>query len=180
MTKIIENHGENSDEGKELPRSSPNQTNHEGQTPRSIAQRSEAPRQRFHFGMPQSKLAVYRQEEGYHYHWINDLPGRLELAEASGYQFVLREDVQLQPGVTPRNSDSGSKVSQIVGRGEDGQPLRAYLMRIPQEMYEESQAFVQAQLDKTENAIRRGRTTGQEDGSFYQPAEKIKLQSKLG
>lgn len=179
MTKIIENGAENPN-GGELPRTSPAQTSNEEQIPRTVQAREEAPRQRFHFGMPQSKLAVYQKDPNYHYHWINDLSGRLELAEASGYQFVSRNDVQLQPSVTPRNSDLGDKVSQIVGRGEDGHPLRAYLMRIPLDMYQESQAFALQQANAIDDSIRKGKTTGQEDSHFYQPGEKISVKSKLG
>ena len=140
----------------------------------------EAPRERFHFGVPQSKLGVMNPDKNYHYHWINDTPGRIDMAQAGGYQFVPKGEVTLLPGVVSKDSDLGDRVSAVVGRNEDGTPLRAYLMKIRLEWYEESQALLQAKSDATDKAIRAGRTSGQEDGNFYIPkGQPIKMSNNL-
>lgn len=164
----------------ELSRTAPVQGGMSGAI-RSDKDRTKAPRERFHFGLPQSKLQVWNQDPAYHYHWVNDTPGRIEMALASGYDFVNRDDVTLLPGVTPRNSDAGSKISAIVGSQESNEPLRAYLMRTPLALYEENQSLLQGQVNATEDAIRKGKTTGQEGSSFYVPkGAPIRMTNKDG
>jgi hypothetical protein len=94
---------------------------------------------------------------GYHVHWINDYPGRVEQAQDGGYEFVDRSEVKMNDrGPTPTDSDLGTRVSMVVGRNEDGTALRAYAMKIKQEWYDEDQAAIQAHNDKIEKSIRRG------------------------
>ena len=181
MTKIVENNAVNEGQSVELPRTSPDQTTSTPQMSRSTSDRVSAPRKRFHFDTAQAKLAVYNKEEGFHYHWINDTGGRLDLALDSGYEFVKKDAVDLAPGVTPRNSDLGDRVSQIVGKKEDGSPLRAYLMRTPDEYYKESREQLNSQVDATDAAIRKGKASGREDSNFYTPkSDPISVKSKLG
>ena len=123
----------------------------------------------YHFGAPTSRLSVMKTDPAFHYHWINDYPGRVEYAQAGGYVFVEKGEVTLQPGVTPVDSEVGSKVSAVVGRNEDGTPLRAYLMKIPLERYEAGQRALQRQSDEWDKSIRRGRAGGGEDENFYTP-----------
>lgn len=148
---------------------------------RSAVQQQEAPRKRFHFGVPQAKLQpACELDPAFHYHWINDIPGRVEMALASGYQFVVKTEITLTPGVVPRDSDPGSHVSAIVGSQEGGDPLRAYLMKIPLELYEESQGIIQQRIDRVDEAIRQGKTSGQEDKNFYVPkGSPIRMGTKL-
>lgn len=173
MTRII-------DQTTELPPSREVSTTESAKMPRSESERQSAPRERFDFGSAQSKLSVFNTDPNYHYHWINDTPGRVQQAIAGGYEFVSAESVQLVPGVLPTNSDSGDRVSAIVGTGEDNGPLRAYLMRIPLEWYEEKLARQQQRVDLADRAIRQGKTTGQEGSNFYIPEGGIKMSNKLG
>jgi hypothetical protein len=91
------------------------------------------------------------------------------MAMASGYEFVTKGEVTLIPGVVPKDSDPGSRVSAIVGSLEDNIPLRAYLMRTPMEFWKENQKRLQDRVDASEAAIKRGKTSGQEDRNFYTP-----------
>lgn len=126
-------------------------------------------RRRYAFGVPQSKLQPTDLDPAYHYHWINDTPGRVEQALAGGYEHVSKSEVTLMPGVVSKDSSLGDKVSATVGTQENGQPLTAYLMKINREWYEESQAMIQQRVDGVDRAIRSGKTSGQEDGNFYVP-----------
>lgn len=125
---------------------------------RAEGQRAEvaAPRERIPFGVPRGKLGVLRGIPGYHLHWLNDVGSRIQEAIAGGYEFVMRDEVSLMPGVVPSNSELGDRVSRIVGAQEEGNPVRAYLMKIKEEWWQESQAAVQSQVDKTDRAIRKG------------------------
>lgn len=143
--------------------------------PRSDADRAKksVPRRRFIAGMRSAKLGVPEEllDPNYHYHWINDdPPGRLAEFQYDGYQFVTAKEISLISDVTPANSDSGDKVSRIVSRADGpNEAVRAYLMKIDMETYEERQAQIQEPCDIIEEAILKGRASGQEDRNFYTP-----------
>jgi hypothetical protein len=121
--------------------------------PRSDADRAKksVPRRRFIAGMRSAKLGV---------------PEEL----LDGYQFVTVKEISLISDVTPANSDSGDKVSRIVSRADGpNEAVRAYLMKIDMETYEARQAQIQEPCDIIEEAILKGRASGQEDRNFYTP-----------
>ena len=115
-------------------------------------------------------------------HIFNDTPGRIQLALETGYEFVAPEEVGgTATNVVSRNTDIGDKVRFLVGTGDKGEALYAYLMKIRQEFYEEDQAVLQSKNDAVDEAIRGGRLTG--DGhtteGFYRPKEGIKTLPRL-
>lgn len=108
-------------------------------------------------------------EKKFHAHWFNDQDGRVERAQEAGYEFVTPAEVG---GVGDRevhsgNTDLNSKVSRVVGRAEGNQPIRAYLMKLQREWYEEDQAKKQEANDLVDKAIRAGRAGGAEIGNRY-------------
>lgn len=135
-------------------------------------------------GSFRSKLAV----EGYDIpknkvpRWINDVPGRLKLAEEGSYAFVDDPEKEIVVGEEPLSGrDSlASKVSRIVGTNSDGSPLKAYLMVIDKDLYEEDQREKQKIVDKVEDAINRGAIEGEPgtDGRYI-PKDGIKVESRL-
>src|SRR4051812_47316603 len=74
------------------------------------------------FGGVELKMA-YPQREGFHRHWFNDVPGRVQRAQEAGYTNVTGND--------------GKPVSMVVGTAEGGGALVAFLMEIPEEWYKE-------------------------------------------
>lgn len=127
-----------------------------------------AARTRRPMGVPRKKLEV-PEIKGYHVHVINDTAGRLQAALDGGYEFVEPQDA---PGfgsgdVVPGNSDLGKRVSRIVGKNGDGSPLRAYVMKIRLEWYDEDQKRKDAVNDKTDEAIRGGQVNRKpKDGRY--------------
>lgn len=118
---------------------------------KETVKQAQKPRQRRQsFSIPTSKLEISQQLEGYHYRWINDEPGRIAKALASGYVFAEPEEVG-------READRDNKVSILGGANKDGSPLQVYLMRIPMEYYLEDQEIAQGRLDELDNAIRGGK-----------------------
>lgn len=97
------------------------------------------------FGAQVQKLA-YEARKGFHRHWFNDEPGRLEQAVAAGYTHV--EDRE------------GKKVSRPVGVNTAGGPQIGYLMEIPQEWYDEDMAAQQKRVDEVDDSIKRGAVSG--------------------
>lgn len=135
-------------------------------------------KKRVPLGVPRSKLAV-PQRAGYERRWINDdNKGRLQNALAGGYSYV--NDPNLQVGEDGGGDKTDSRVSRIVGRAEGGKPLRAFLMEIPSEMYQEDQASKQAALDEVDRAIRKGRLVPQGEEHRYVPnqGKAIRMQNE--
>lgn len=94
------------------------------------------------FGGAEYKMNAPKRP-GYHLHWFNDRPGRVDRAKRAGYEHVLDE--------------RGSPVSMVV----DTQPgigggMLAYAMEIPEELWREDMKAAQKKIDVTEDAIRRG------------------------
>lgn len=124
-------------------------------------------RTRIPMSVPQARLSS-PEIPGFHTHWMNDYPGRIEQALNAGYTFVDREEALL---VSPdlagvrlgSGTDLGSRVSLVVGQDKFGQPLRAYLMKIRLDWFVADQAKSQAQLDEMDSAIKRGRQHADDD-----------------
>ena len=119
-------------------------------------------------GVPRAKLSVPKRP-GYVRRWINDDDkGRLHAAKEGGYTHVCDPDLRVgEDGGGSQAPDS--RVSRIVGRGEGGKPLRAFLMEIPSELYKEDQASKQSALDEVDRAIRKGRLVPQGEEHRYVP-----------
>lgn len=95
------------------------------------------------FGAHVQKLS-YPPREGFHRHWFNDTPGRIQRAQEAGYTHVQSTD--------------GKNVSRVVGVAEvGGGGLTAFLMEIPLEFYNEDQALKNAKRDEIDQQLKRGR-----------------------
>lgn len=119
-------------------------------------------------GTPSIRLEV-PVVPGYSCRWINDQDDRINRATNGGYEFLLRTDFP-NYGLTesmPGNTDLGDKVSRIVGTARAGGPLRAYLMKIKQEWFDEDQAAKLGPVMETEKAIREGMVGKKEDDGRY-------------
>ena|SRR5579864_8182977 len=117
------------------------------------------------FGSQTQKLA-YPPREGFHRHWFNDSPGRIDSAIAAGYTHVLDKE--------------GKRVARPVGVNEAGGALLGYLMEIPEDWYQEDMANQAVQNAKLEDAIKRGAIAGSpgEDGRYIpQAVGGIKIKS---
>lgn len=91
---------------------------------------------------------------GFKRRWFNDEGNRLADAHALGYDPVHDTSVQ--------TSDVGSGISRLVGTKANGEPLRAYLMETPDELYAEGMAEKEARNRLVDDSIAAGRdSTGQ-------------------
>lgn len=84
-------------------------------------------RRRGGVGGHQLKLGGVPVREGFVRRWVNDDANRLADVEELAYTPV--EDRRIQ------SSDTGSRISRLVGTKATGQPLRAYLMETPADEY---------------------------------------------
>lgn len=118
-------------------------------------------RTRIPMSVPRARLST-PDIPGFHCHWINDHPGRVAQAVQAGYVFVSKSEAlvtvpDLAGSLVGEGTDLGDRVSLVVGRGEGGTPLRAYLMKIRQEWYHEDQRAHIAHVDAIHEALRQGK-----------------------
>jgi hypothetical protein len=80
------------------------------------------------------------------YRWVNDKPGRVQ-------QLTTQDDWDKAPIVTAQNAGEGTVETRVTDRTAGD---RAVLLRKPREYFEADKAEQQAQLDATDEAMRRG------------------------
>lgn len=139
---------------------------------RSEAREDVGRRQRVPLGGHRQKLQA-KQHAGFHRRWFNDVDTRLLDAKGAGYDYVRDEKAKGEDG-------TDSRLSRVVGVKEDGSPMRAFLMEIRQDWYDEDQAAKQKLIDETDSAIRRGNVRGanpKDRSSYYVPSEGISVRT---
>lgn len=112
----------------------------------SLAERQQnttARRRRIPMNMVTRKLET-PELPGFYLHWVNGEPDRIARAINAGYDFVKKDEM---PGYTLElgdqtgikgDGDMGDRISHIAGgTATDGQALRLYLMKLPQEFRDE-------------------------------------------
>lgn len=92
------------------------------------------------------KLGVKGLEAGWHYAWINDY--NVDRYIEGGYDFV-EHDVVIGDKQLDAASQVGGRYSKAVGNGVTG-----FLMRCPDEVYQEEMALLDADVDEVEKALR--------------------------
>ena len=145
-----------------------------GRPSRKTTEQKIQSRHRTPLGSARTKLNVAGRA-GYVRRWVNDTGPRLEEAVNGGYQFAAYEEAVGFPDVVPGNTDTGSRTSKVVGVGEQGSPLRAYVMEIPQHLYEEDQVAKEESILRTEDSIKHGNIDGNAGDNRYVPAEGIRM-----
>lgn len=114
--------------------------------------------------VPQRHLEV-TEIPGYHLHWF--LTSRVSRALRAGYTFVEPEEIP--EGINnfdvagdanaSGNGDMGSRVSVPAAIGGDSEE-RLYLMKLPEEWWQQDQALLAEKNESIAEAIRGGKSTG--------------------
>lgn len=137
------------------------------QVVRRDSQRSAAARTRpANFGGPRLKLHVNGEIPGYHLYWENDDNGAVEQLLYEGFEFVTPDEVSLTSHIV-NDTDLSHRVSRYVGKKEDGSPMRAYLLKCPDEIWAEREAYRYEAADEKDASIRNG--TVVPDSGRYRP-----------
>ena len=126
--------------------------------------------ERVPFGAHRTKLQV-PAIEGYKLRWINDVDGRPDRAIEGGYEFVMKDEVPKaigQGNLHQDNSDMNGRVSRVVSKGKTT-PIRAYLMKIRQEWYDEDQVAKEGVNRQIDEALRQGTPGGNTVENQYVP-----------
>lgn len=83
--------------------------------------------------------------------WFNDNGNRIAEAIDLGYEFVTETGLQ--------TDDPSSRTNRLVGTKANGEPLKAYLMETPDELYAEGVAEKEALNRQIDEAISAGTPT---------------------
>lgn len=142
------------------------------------------------FTNPVGTLSV-PEISGYHLHWFRGDAQRIQRASEAGYEFVDGSEVIVNEkrlgsdSAADGNTDMGTRVSVSAGGdlGQDGQPVRMYLMKIRQEWWEKDQKALTApgsRLEGVRQALAHGQVGAQEQNAedraqVYVDAKRTKL-----
>jgi len=107
----------------------------------------EKPRKRVPLGT--RNILTAPKKSGFVRRFVNDKGDRIESFKAAGWNAV-DDDVQVGDPKAGKASSMGSLVNPSVGGG-----MRAVLMEIPEDFYNEDQAAAQAKITRIENEIKR-------------------------
>ena len=139
-------------------------------------------RRRVSMSVPQMKMAV-PTIPGYHSHWVNDDQGRIERCIRAKYQFVENDEVAMHDfslagdSTKTGNQDLGTRVSMVVGTKEGGGIMRAYLMKIREELWRIDQILQQERNDAISRALKAGRI-GADNSDMVDPRDLAKTYVK--
>jgi len=133
---------------------------------RPVASRS----RRSNLGGATLKLEVFKSNlPGFHLYWENDADAKIERLLGEGFEFVTPEEVGMQR-LTHRvvaDSDLDNRVSKHVGTTDDGKAMRAYLMKCPNDIWEDIQYCINDLADSRDRDILESASRG--NGDRYQP-----------
>jgi hypothetical protein len=94
-------------------------------------------------------LTVTGKEAGYEYRVVNDTSDRVQDFLDNGWEVVSKDNVRVGDKRLNQSSEMGSAAEVNVGQG-----MKAVVMRIRQDWYEDDQAAKQAEVSRTEEATR--------------------------
>lgn len=136
-------------------------------TVRRDSDRPQAQRQRpANLGGPRLKLSVQGEIPGYHLYWENDENGQVEQLIYEGFELVSQSEVSLTSNIVA-DADVSSRVTRYVGKKDDGTPLRAVLLKIPEDLWAEREGYRHAEADSREQDVRNGAV--EPDKARYSP-----------
>ena len=118
--------------------------------------------ERVPFGALEQTMAV-APIPGYRLYWFIDAPGRIARAKRAGYEHVT-------------DDATGDMMALVSGRNEGGGGQKSYLMKIPQQWYEEDMAAQKAARDARLAEIKQGRTGPGADDNRYIPKQGIRVE----
>lgn len=96
------------------------------------------------------RLAVYGKNPAFEYRWVNDTPGNVALMQRHGWQICTNDEVDTGNFRAEQASELGSLAYAIV---DGGNGLKAYVMKISKEEYQEIQDAYAQEADSKEQSL---------------------------
>lgn len=116
------------------------------------------------------QMTVQGSIPGHHLYWANDEDGYVESLLMDGFDFVTQDELYQKEAKVVSDLDISSCVSRFVkGTRSDGAALRAYLMKIPEEMWKQREDRRHQAADRRDREIHRKATDPNRADGFYKP-----------
>jgi hypothetical protein len=127
---------------------------------RSLREKREdgtAPRERENdLGGLSLQLGIRGEIPGYKLAWVNDEDGAIETRLEQGFDFVTQDELDARQAKIVPDEEITSVLSRFVkGTRNDGQALRAYVLKCPDELWAEIESRRYRAADKWDADIRR-------------------------
>lgn len=97
------------------------------------------------------KLSLEGKDPNYEYRFVNDTPGRIALFKQGGWELTTNDEVDTGTYRAEEASEVGSLAYTIVDQGTG---LKAYVMKIKKEWYQEFLDEHEAENQRTEESLR--------------------------
>lgn len=128
-----------------------------GRSLREAREDGTAPRERENdLGGLTLQLNVRGEIPGHKLSWVNDEDGGIENRLELGYDFVTQDELNAKQAKIVPDEDIGNVISRFVkGTRSDGQALRAYLLKCPDDLWADLESRRYRAADKWDADIRR-------------------------
>jgi hypothetical protein len=133
------------------------QARRQGRSLRESREDGTVPRERENdLGGLSLQLDVRGEIPGYKLAWVNDEDGAVEQRLEMGFDFVTQDELYAKQAKIVPDEEITSVISRFVkGTRNDGQALRAYLLKCPDEQWQEIESRRYRAADKWDADIRR-------------------------
>ena len=133
------------------------QARRQGRSLRESREDGTAPRERENdLGGLSLQLDVRGEIPGYKLAWVNDEDGAVEQRLEMGFDFVVQDELYAKQAKIVPDEEITSVISRFVkGTRNDGQALRAYLLKCPEGQWQEIESRRYRAADKWDADIRR-------------------------
>lgn len=98
-----------------------------------------------------AKLVVHGKDPNFEYRFVNDEPGRIAMFKQAGWQLCKNDEVDTGTFRAEEASELGSLAYSIV---DGGTGMKAYVMRIHKDEYEEIQQILEREATASEETLR--------------------------
>lgn len=133
------------------------QARRQGRSLRESREDGTAPRERENdLGGLTLQLDVRGEIPGYKLAWVNDEDGAVEQRLEMGFDFTTQDELYAKQAKIVPDEEITSVISRFVkGTRNDGQALRAYLLKCPEDQWQEIESRRYRAADKWDADIRR-------------------------
>jgi hypothetical protein len=120
------------------------------------------------------KLQVYGELPGYRMVIANDSRNRIPELLHFGWTMVDADEIKAVNGnVTSYNTDPGNRVRFTVGTQENGDPMYAYLLKLPEELWQEHQDENERLCARVDAQLLRGSVPDESEASREQRITRV-------
>lgn len=105
-----------------------------------------------------AKLVVHGKDPNFEYRFVNDQPGRVAMFKQAGWQLCTNDEVDTGTFRAEEASELGSLAYSIV---DGGTGMKAYVMKIHKDEYEDIQKFLERENTAAEETLRPNTADGE-------------------